>query len=383
MQTENETTGERTAYRYSVEGTLSSVRKGTGEAMTQVQENLYDHTGTRVQSTQGGATHTYCYADGRMLCDGTGSSAVYYLYAGDTVACGYQGEHAYLYMQDQQGSTYGIVREDGAVANTYRYTDFGETEAVTVTGFDNVLCYSGSVYDKVTGLYYLNARYYDPASANFLSQDTYRGETGDYDQWNLYAYCANDPVDHVDPSGHVRSKKKLIKQILKRYTRGVASGSSNNRIRYSISIYANAYLHAKGYELSRKMFNHALYGFGTPLPESVYKLMRKKLKDSAKFEESVCKTIRKKVKNPSLEFTGGDLHYSIQKAAYSVTSKKRVGTGYRVTVKMRDTYDFTEFRVPLKRVLSSSANDLGYILQKIGVVWPYKWKVKVRMTVKG
>ena len=158
------------------------------------------------------------------------------------------------------------------------------------------------------------------------------------------------------------------------------------------------------------MFNHALYGFGTPLPESVYKLMRKKLKDSAKFEESVCKTIRKKVKNPSLEFTGGDLHYSIQKAAYSVTSKKRVGTGYRVTVKMRDTYDFTEFRVPLKRVLSSSANDrkrflysifdkdnlcnditfknssandLGYILQKIGVVWPYKWKVKVRMTVKG
>ena len=77
------------------------------------------------------------------------------------------------------------------------------------------------------------------------------------------------------------------------------------------------------------------------------------------------------------------MHYSIQKAAYSVTSKKRVGTGYRVTVKMRDTYDFTEFRVPLKRVLSSSANDLGYILQKIGVVWPYKWKVKVRMTVKG
>ena len=133
--------------------------------MTQVQENLYGHTGARVQSTQEGATHTYCYAGGRMLCDDTGSSAVSYLYAGDTVACGYQGEHAYLYMQDQQGSTYGIVREDGAVADTYRYTDFGETEAVTDTGFDNVLCYSGSVYDKVTGLYYLNARYYDLTTA--------------------------------------------------------------------------------------------------------------------------------------------------------------------------------------------------------------------------
>ena len=193
-----------------MEGTLASVRKGSGEAMTQVQENLYDHTGARVQSTQGEATHTYCYADGRMLCDDTGSSAVSYLYAGDTVACGYQGEHAYLYMQDQQGSTYGIVREDGAVADTYRYTDFGETEAVTDTGFDNMLCYSGSVYDKVTGLYYLNARYYDPASANFLSQDTYRGEPEDYDQWNLYAYCANDPVDHVDPSGNKKKNGKKI-----------------------------------------------------------------------------------------------------------------------------------------------------------------------------
>ena len=65
-----------------MDGTLASVRKGTEEAMTQVQENLYGHTGARVQSTQEGATHTYCYAGGRMLCDDTGSSAVAYLYAG-------------------------------------------------------------------------------------------------------------------------------------------------------------------------------------------------------------------------------------------------------------------------------------------------------------
>ena len=96
-------------------------------------------------------------------------------------------------MQDQQGSTYGIVREDGAVANTYRYTDFGETEAVTDTGFDNVLCYSGSVYDKVTGLYYLNARYYDPETANFLKditaglRDFFGGRSGAYEKVLLEA----------------------------------------------------------------------------------------------------------------------------------------------------------------------------------------------------
>jgi len=53
-----------------------------------------------------------------------------------------------------------------------------------------------------TLLYYLNARYYDPATGRFISQDTYRGETNDSGQWHLYTYCANNPVNYVDPSGH-------------------------------------------------------------------------------------------------------------------------------------------------------------------------------------
>ena len=49
----------------------------------------------------------------------------------------------------------------------------------------------------------MNARYYDPANGRFISQDTYRGELDDADQWHLYAYCANNPINYVDPSGHV------------------------------------------------------------------------------------------------------------------------------------------------------------------------------------
>ncbi len=58
------------------------------------------------------------------------------------------------------------------------------------------------MYDKTTGLYYLNARYYNADEGVFLSQDTYRGSETNAATWNLYGYCAGNPVNYVDPSGH-------------------------------------------------------------------------------------------------------------------------------------------------------------------------------------
>ena len=42
----------------------------------------------------------------------------------------------------------------------------------------------------------------DPDNARFLTQDTYRGEADQPDTLHLYAYCANNPINYVDPSGH-------------------------------------------------------------------------------------------------------------------------------------------------------------------------------------
>ncbi len=88
----------------------------------------------------------------------------------------------------------------GNCANSYEYSGFGET---TVHGdLYNEICYTGGIYDASTGLYYLNARYYDPADKRFLTEDTYRGSENDPNTLHLYAYCANNPVNYVDPSGH-------------------------------------------------------------------------------------------------------------------------------------------------------------------------------------
>ena len=84
------------------------------------------------------------------------------------------------------------------------YLPAARTNGVTTASGDtffNEVTFTGSVAD-VSGLLYMNARYYNPATARFLSQDTYTGSASDPWTQHLYAYCNNNPVNMVDPTGH-------------------------------------------------------------------------------------------------------------------------------------------------------------------------------------
>ena len=48
----------------------------------------------------------------------------------------------------------------------------------------------------------MNARCYGSSNGRFISQDSYRGSIDEPSQWHLYVYCANNPINYVDPSGH-------------------------------------------------------------------------------------------------------------------------------------------------------------------------------------
>ena len=97
----------------------------------------------------------------------------------------------------------------------YEVTDFGGT---TIHGDDqakNEVCYTGGIYDQSTGLYYLNARYYDPEDGRFMTEDSYRGEIMNPETGHLYVYCTNNPVNYVDPSGHFAAAMyTVIKLVL-------------------------------------------------------------------------------------------------------------------------------------------------------------------------
>lgn len=64
--------------------------------------------------------------------------------------------------------------------------------------------YRGYMYDMETGLYYCQSRYYSPEWGRFINADDtslLMLTTGDVQGANLFAYCNNDPVNHIDPNG--------------------------------------------------------------------------------------------------------------------------------------------------------------------------------------
>ncbi len=65
----------------------------------------------------------------------------------------------------------------------------------------NPFRYRGYYYDQETSWYYLQSRYYNPEVRRFLNADMQLNtETGVMGH-KVFAYCNDDPVNNVDPSG--------------------------------------------------------------------------------------------------------------------------------------------------------------------------------------
>lgn len=210
-----------TTYKYDVNSQLIDVEIKTNGVITSKQHNEYNGQGQRILKTdtqiEGNKvnyqTINYYYEGSLLLytTDEKGNKTSQNIIGNDSNAfatirydSGTQTE--YFYSKDVQGSVVAILNNSGKCEQAYSYTDYGETQKNIDSKFYNEICYTGGIYDENTGLYYLNARYYDSSDGEFLSQDTYRGTETDKDTWNLYAYCSGNPINYVDPSGHKKNR---------------------------------------------------------------------------------------------------------------------------------------------------------------------------------
>ena len=170
----------------------------------------YDMSGVRSNKQVGDTTYTYTTLSGKVMRQTWGdNNALEFVYddGNQPFAVIYkhgQTTELYYYVLNAQGDVAAILNSSGKLAASYDYDAWGNCTVYdssdAAIGDLNPLRYRGYYYDAETGFYYLQSRYYDPAICRFINADGLF--TDGFIGANLFAYCANNPVNTVDPTGN-------------------------------------------------------------------------------------------------------------------------------------------------------------------------------------
>ncbi len=109
----------------------------------------------------------------------------------------------YYYHPDQLGSSSVLTDRSGNQVDRIGYKAFGQQQAPdNSSAFQVSNRYTGQIFDSDTGLYYYNARYYDPVIGRFTQPDSMVTDPANPQDYNRYSYVHNNPLNQTDPSGH-------------------------------------------------------------------------------------------------------------------------------------------------------------------------------------
>ena len=117
----------------------------------------------------------------------------------------------YTYLPNLQGDIVGILDNAGTLVVEYKYDAWGKPLNTTGTladtlGKRNPFRYRGYVFDEETGFYFLSNRQYNSTNGRFINEDTTDVLSLPYfqaGQYNLFAYCLNNPASDMDDDGQL------------------------------------------------------------------------------------------------------------------------------------------------------------------------------------
>ena len=108
----------------------------------------------------------------------------------------------YYVHQDYLGSTVAVSDAAGQAVGRVQYDPYGEVLTSTLPADLTDRFFTGQRFDSSTGLYYYNARYYDPHLGRFIQPDSLVPDPLNPQAWNRFSYVYNNPASYIDPSGH-------------------------------------------------------------------------------------------------------------------------------------------------------------------------------------
>ena len=192
--------------------------------------------------------HDYVTQSGRLVRekvteDGTLTAVMDFVYdeSGRPLALLYSANGTdfttYYYILNLQGDVVKLIGTDGSIAASYTYDAWGNILLSSGTMANiNPLRYRGYYYDGETGFYYLQSRYYDPATRRFLNADSLASTGQGFVGTNMFAYCNNNPVMGYDPSGCRPIWERWYENGLVAYTDTGTGCPYNSPSAYSVAL---------------------------------------------------------------------------------------------------------------------------------------------------
>jgi RHS repeat-associated protein len=181
------------------------------------EQYAYDAAGRRVMTVSGGVTNWHVYAGPHVVADldATGAMVRSYVWGpgidnllaiqtytnfGGTTSV----SSVFYALKDHLGSVLALTDASGDIVESYRYDAWGRTtvynssnQQLNNSAIGNRYCWQGREYSWATGLYNFRARWYDPITGRWLSNDPI-GISGGLNQ---YVAFGNNPVNFRDPLG--------------------------------------------------------------------------------------------------------------------------------------------------------------------------------------
>jgi RHS repeat-associated protein len=182
---------------YDLHGRLAGVKAADGTVLASYRYDAHDQL---FGASQGGAETLRFYEGDRLSCSIQGSQRLSYLYNGDEPLGQQEVADDALPLLLFADASHSILGESqaGTVRRTV-YNAYGERSNREMTC---LLGFNGEVRDPVSGWYLLGNGYraYNPWLMCFHSPDSMSpfGAGG----INAYMYCAGDPINYRDPTGH-------------------------------------------------------------------------------------------------------------------------------------------------------------------------------------
>jgi len=196
VTTKNNSSGLST-YAWDFENRLTSVTlPGTGGTVS----FKYDPFGRRIYKSSSSGTSVFAYDGDNLIEETNATGAVVARYSEnltiDEPLAMLRSSTTSYYQADGLGSVTSLSNSTGSLAQTYGYDSFGK-QTSSSGSLTNPFQYTAREFDPETSLYFYRARFYDPVSGRFLSEDPVGFNGG----FNFYRYVGNSAVSLVDQLG--------------------------------------------------------------------------------------------------------------------------------------------------------------------------------------